>query len=92
MQKLAFQPYSLVTKSSKNKRYIFDQIRKKFVVLTPEEWVRQHVVHYLLNEKKAPKSWINIEKQFTISNLKKRFDVIVFSGDGSVQLLVECKA
>ena len=64
MQKLAFQPYSLVTKSSKNKRYIFDQIRKKFVVLTPEEWVRQHVVHYLLKEKKAPKSWINVEKQF----------------------------
>ena len=53
MQKLAFQPYTLLTKSSKNKRYIFDQIRKKFVVLTPEEWVRQHVVHYLLNEKKS---------------------------------------
>lgn len=92
MQKLAFQPYSLVTKSSKNKRYIFDQIRKKFVVLTPEEWVRQHVVHYLLKEKKAPKSWINVEKQFTIAGLKKRFDIIVFSADGSVQLLVECKA
>ena len=92
MQKLAFQPYSLVTKSNKNKRYIFDQIRKKFVVLNPEEWVRQHVVQYLLNEKKAPKSWINVEKQFTLAGLKKRFDVIVFSVDGSVQLLVECKA
>ena len=92
MQKLAFQSYSPVIKSSKNKRYIFDQIRKKFVVLTPEEWVRQHVVHYLLNDKKAPKSWINVEKQFTLAGLKKRFDVIVFSGDGSVQLLVECKA
>ena len=92
MQKLAFQPYSLLIKSSKNRRYIFDQIRKKFVVLTPEEWVRQHVVNYLLFEKKAPKSWINIEKQFTLAGLKKRFDVIVFSSDGSVQLLVECKA
>ena len=92
MQKLSFQPYSLLIKSSKNTRYIFDQIRKKFVVLTPEEWVRQHVVNYLLNEKKAPKSWINVEKQFTLAGLKKRFDVIVFSSDGSVQLLVECKA
>ena len=62
------------------------------MVLTPEEWVRQHVVYYLLNEKKAPKSWINVEKQFTIAGLKKRFDVIVYSADGSVQLLVECKA
>ena len=61
------------------------------MVLTPEEWVRQHVVYYLLNEKKAPKSWINVEKQFTIAGLKKRFDVIVYSADGSVQLLVECK-
>ena len=92
MQKLAFKPYSLVIKSSKNKRYVFDQIRKKFVILTPEEWVRQHVVQYLLNDKKVPKSWISVEKQFTLAGLKKRFDVIVFLGDGSVQLLVECKA
>ena len=92
MQKLAFQSYPLITKSNKNKRFIFDQIRKKFVRLTPEEWVRQHVIHFLINEKKAPKSWINIEKQFSLAGLKKRFDIIVFSGDGSVQLLVECKA
>ena len=92
MQKLAFKPYPLVIKSSKNKRYVFDQIRKKFVILTPEEWVRQHVLQYLLNDKKVPKSWISVEKQFTLAGLKKRFDVIVFLGDGSVQLLVECKA
>jgi hypothetical protein len=62
------------------------------VILTPEEWVRQHVVRYLLDDKKAPKSWVNVEKQFTLAGLQKRFDVIVFSADGSVQVLVECKA
>jgi len=92
MQKLAFQSYSMITKSSKNKRYIFDPIRKKFVILTPEEWVRQHVVRYLIDDKKAPKSWVNVEKQFTLSGLQKRFDVIVYSVDGSVQVLVECKS
>ena len=65
MQKLAFQAYSMMTKSSENKRYIFDPIRKKFVVLTPEEWVRQHVIRFLIDDKKAPKSWINVEKQFS---------------------------
>ena len=92
MQKLAFQAYSMITKSSENKRYIFDPIRKKFVILTPEEWVRQHVVRYLLDDKKAPKSWVNVEKQFTLAGLQKRFDVIVFSANGVVQVLVECKA
>ena len=92
MQKLAFQAYSIITKISENKRYIFDPIRKKFVILTSEEWVRQHVVHYLLEDKKAPKSWVNVEKQFTLAGLQKRFDVIVFSANGVVQVLVECKA
>ena len=92
MQKLAFQAYPMITKSSENKRYIFDPIRKKFVILTPEEWVRQHVVRYLLDDKKAPKSWVNVEKQFTLAGLQKRFDVIVFSANGVVQVLVECKA
>ena len=91
MQKLAFQAYSLITKSRENKRYIFDPIRKKFVILTPEEWVRQHVVRYLLDDKKAPKSWVNVEKQFTLAGLQKRFDVIVFSADGSVQVWLNAR-
>ena len=92
MQKLAFNKYSLTIKSNENKRYIFDPIRKKFVRLTSEEWVRQHVIRYLLDDKKAPKSWVNVEKQFTLAGLNKRFDVIVFSANGGVQVLVECKA
>ena len=92
MQKLAFNKYSLTIKSNENKRYIFDPIRKKFVRLTSEEWGRQHVIRYLLDDKKAPKSWVNVEKQFTLAGLNKRFDVIVFSANGGVQVLVECKA
>lgn len=67
-------------------------IRKKFVVLQPEEWVRQHIVHYLIEHKKYPKSHINVEKQLVVNSLKKRYDVVVFNSDGSIEILVECKA
>ncbi|MCK0179963.1 type I restriction enzyme HsdR N-terminal domain-containing protein [Flavobacteriaceae bacterium S0862] len=92
MQKLDFPTYTFRFKNSENKPYIFDDIRKKFVVLQPEEWVRQHCVQYLINEKKYPKSLINVEKELKINNLKKRYDIVVFNSDGSIHLIVECKA
>ncbi len=92
MQALHFPTYGFRLKSSENKVHIFDVIRKKFVVLLPEEWVRQHVVHYLMAEKKYPKSLINVEKQLTLNATKKRYDIVVFNSDGSIHLLVECKA
>lgn len=92
MQKLNFPEYSFRFKNSENKVLIFDEIRKKFVVLTPEEWVRQHVIKFLLEEKKYPKSYINVEKNIKINGLSKRYDVVVFNPDGSIFLLVECKA
>lgn len=92
MQKLDFPTYTFRFKNSENKPYIFDDIRKKFVVLQPEEWVRQHCVQYLINEKKYPKSLINVEKELKINNLKKRYDIVVFNTDGSIHLIVECKA
>ena len=64
MQKLNFPSYTFRLKNSENNVLIFDEIRKKFVVLQPEEWVRQHCLHYLLNEKKYPKSLINGFPQF----------------------------
>jgi len=79
-------------KSKENKQFIFDIIRKKYVVLTPEEWVRQHAVHYLINQKKYPKSIIAVEKQLTINTLKKRFDVLVFNIQGNPEIIIECKA
>lgn len=92
MQKLNFPTYSFRFKNSENKVSIFDAIRKKFVILQPEEWVRQHCVNYLIEEKKYPKSLINIEKTLTINTLKKRYDIVIFNKDGSIFLIVECKA
>lgn len=92
MQPLNFKKYPFRFKSSENSTHIFDIIRKKFVVLQPEEWVRQHTVHFLIEEKKYPKSIINVEKQITVNKLKKRFDIVVFNSDGSIQILVECKS
>lgn len=92
MQQLNFPAYSFRFKNNENKVAIFDEIRKKFVILTPEEWVRQHVVRFLLEEKKYPKSYINVEKLLKINDLKKRYDIVVFNPDGSIFILVECKA
>lgn len=71
---------------------IFDNLRKKYLVLTPEEWVRQHFVHYLISEKKYPISLIAIEKQLTLNTRKKRTDILVFNQIGTPELIVECKA
>jgi len=92
MQKLNFPEYSFRFKSSENKTLVFDEIRKKFVVLTPEEWVRLHAVQFLLKEKNYPKSLINVEKQLKLNNTVKRYDIVVFNNDGSIFLIVECKA
>ncbi|WP_370476456.1 type I restriction enzyme HsdR N-terminal domain-containing protein [Tamlana flava] len=92
MQALNFPKYSFRFKNKENKLSIFDDIRKKFVVLQPEEWVRQHCLLYLIQEKNYPKSLINVEKELIINNLKKRYDVVVFNTDGSIHLIVECKA
>ena len=92
MQQLNFPSYSFRFKNSENKVSIFDEIRKKFIILTPEEWVRQHVVRFLLEEKKYPKSLINVEKVLTVNGLRKRYDIVVFNPDGSIFILVECKA
>ena len=92
MQKLNFPFYTFRFKNSENKVSIFDEIRKKFIILTPEEWVRQHVVQFLLEEKKYPKSLINVEKVLKVNGLRKRYDVVVFNPDGSIYILIECKA
>ncbi len=65
---------------------------KKFVLLTPEEWVRQHVVQFLLQEKKIPKSLLNVEKQLKVHDLIKRYDVLAYRPNGDIHLVVECKA
>ena len=92
MKKLNFPAYSFRFKNSENKVAIFDAIRKKFIILTPEEWVRQHAIQFLIKEKKYPKLLINVEKVLKINGLTKRYDAVVFNTNGSIKILVECKA
>ncbi|MUU76979.1 type I restriction enzyme HsdR N-terminal domain-containing protein [Winogradskyella endarachnes] len=91
-QELNFPKFEYRFKSTENKVSIFDVIRKKFIILQPEEWVRQHCVHFLINDKNYPKSLINVEKELTINGLKKRYDIVIFNPDGSIFLIVECKS
>ncbi|SNR31695.1 type I restriction enzyme HsdR N-terminal domain-containing protein [Lutibacter flavus] len=92
MQQLNLPIYKFRIKSSENKYFIFDIIRKKYVVLTPEEWVRQHFVQYLIEEKNYPISLIAVEKKLTINKLTKRTDILVFTSEGLPHIIVECKA
>ena len=92
MQQLNLPTYKFRIKSTKNKYVIFDIIRKKYVSLTPEEWVRQHIIHFLVEEKKYPLSLISIEKKLTINKLTKRTDILVFNTKGLPHIIVECKA
>lgn len=72
--------------------FIFDVIRKKFVKLTPEEWVRQHVVHFLLEQKQYPASLMNVEVGIEIQTMRRRADIVCYDSDGGVRLVTECKA
>jgi len=77
--------------SKEGKDYIYDIIRKKEVVLTPEEWVRQQIIHYLINKKNYPPSLFSIEKQIKIGTLKKRYDIVAYKNEAP-WLIIECKA
>lgn len=89
---LNFPAYNFNIKRQKNANYIFDIIRKKWLLLTAEEWVRQHVLHYLLYTKKYPASLIAVEREFMFNGLKKRFDVMVFDkASHQPYIIVECK-
>ena len=92
MQKINFPDYEFRFKSNENKTLIFDIVRKRFVVLSPEEWVRQHVVHYLISELNYPHAHINVEKQLLLHNTKKRYDVVVYHPNGTINIIIECKA
>lgn len=74
------------------KVWIFDGIRKKYVILTPEEWVRQHFIHYLIQDLHYPKSLFRIEGSLTYNKLQKRSDILVRNRAGKPWMLVECKS
>ncbi len=91
MVALNFPSYSFKTKSIENKSYIWDVIRKKYIMITPEEWVRQHTIQFLIQEKNYPAMWMSVEKQFTINQQHKRADIVVYSKSLHPYIIVECK-
>lgn len=89
---MAYPDISLKWKEKNGQRLVFDPIRKKWLVLTPEEWVRQHVLQYLLVVKAYPQAYIAIEKNMQLGELKKRFDLLVYDPAHKPWMMVECKA
>ena len=92
MQKLNYPSFTFKLKTNENKTLIFDIVIKKYVTLTPEEWVRQNTIHYLFKEKNYPISLMAVEKQLKIRTLRKRIDIVSYTNDGIPFLIVECKA
>lgn len=91
MIKIEYPPYQPRIKESAGRELIFDEIRKRWVVLTPEEWVRQNFLRYLVEVKKYPASLIAVEKEINLGELKKRFDIVVFDRQSLPWMIVECK-
>ena len=92
MVNLNLPTYDFRYRTSGQSKEIFDAIRKKFVMLTPEEWVRQNFIMYLREELKYPSGLISVEKGLTLNGLKKRTDIVVHNQQGSPWMIVECKA
>ncbi len=91
-QKLNFPAYNFRFQKYQNKIKIFSKLRKKFIILTPEEWVRQHCVNFLIEEYKYSPQLMNEEKQVIVNGMSKRYDLLVYKPEGSINLIVECKA
>ena len=92
MQQLNLPEYAFRIKTEDGKTMIFDAIRRKFVALSPEEWVRQNFIEYLKTEKNYPASLMAVEKQITINQLQRRFDLLVYSRTHQPCLIAEFKA
>lgn len=91
MIKIEYPPYSFKIKRHKDNELIFDELRKSWLRLTPEEWVRQNFVRYLIQVKKYPSSLIAIEKEIRLGELKKRFDILVYDENHQPWMMIECK-
>lgn len=84
--------YKLKIKKEDGKVFVFDEIRKKYVVLTPEEHVRQNIIQFLIIEKSFPKNLFTVEGSIDLNGLKRRFDILISANTGNPIMIVECKA
>lgn len=92
MKILNLPAYNFKVKDQDGIRFIFDPIRKKYVMLTPEEWVRQNFIQFLIQDKKYPASLIAVEIGLKYNQLQKRADVLIYNKQGQPHLMIECKA
>ncbi len=92
LQPLNLPPYPFKIIEYNGDLTLFDNIRKRNIIITPEEWVRQHFVQYLINQKHYPKSLIKLEGSHKLHGKSKRSDIVVYNPEGEKILLVECKA
>jgi len=92
LQPLNLPPYPFKIRDNNGQLTLFDETRKKHIVITPEEWVRQHFVQYLINQKRYPKALIKLEGGLRLHGMAKRSDIVVFNPSGDKILMVECKA
>ena len=92
MRSLNLPTYSFKLKYSDDSEHIYDQFRKKYVRLTPEEWVRQNFAQFLIDEKEYPRGRMVIEKSLHFNNMKKRCDILVYDATSNPLVMVECKA
>ena len=90
MIKIGFPKHAYKIKTENEKEVIFDECRKQWVLLTPEEWVRQNFLQYLLQVQHYPRTLIAVEREIALGELKKRFDIVVFK-DAKPWMIVECK-
>lgn len=89
---IQYPPPAFRIKTEKGKEYLFDALRKKWVLLTPEEWVRQNFIQYLAAVMHYPASLIALEKKIRVGEMDKRFDILVYDRDHQPWMMVECKA
>ena len=92
MIRLNLPEYKFRVQNTEKGVRIFDFIRKKFIILTPEEWVRQNFIQYIIKEKKYPSSLVAVETGLKYNRLKKRSDITVYDKKGIVWMIIECKA
>lgn len=92
MLPLNLPQFDVNLKKSEGKVWIFDVIRKKYIILMPEEWVRQHLVNYFIHQLKYPKSLIKVERGLHYNQLQKRSDIVVYDRSGKPWMIVECKS
>ncbi|HMH32183.1 MAG TPA: type I restriction enzyme HsdR N-terminal domain-containing protein [Puia sp.] len=93
MIKIYYPPFAFKIRDEEDgKEFIFDELRRQWVRLTPEEWVRQNFIQYLLQVKQYPASYIAVERKMNLGEMSKRFDLLVFDRAAKPWLMVECKA